>query len=208
MKQKAQQITDNNTLPLQIHKKRQSGFSLIEIMVAAVILSIGILGVVSLQVIGMKGTHQSYMKHQAMAIVQSLTERMRSNVTGVIDGDYVQANSTINCGTSPPTCNTTTSNCSAAEIAAVDKHNIICGYQAGAGERTGGLKITTASDIATLLNGTLDITCNEATSTGGCANGAVTIRVGWTERDIGDETNIATIDGVTDFIIVSTRISP
>ena len=208
MKQKAQQITNSNTLPLQTYKKRQSGFSLIEIMVAAIILSIGILGVVSLQVIGMKGTHQSYMKHQAMAIVQALTERMRSNVTGVTAGDYVQASAGLVCATPPPVCNTATTNCSAADIAAVDNHNIICGYQTGAGQRTGGLKITAANDIATLLNGTLDITCNDAAGAGGCANGAVTIRVGWAERDIGEETNTANAVGVTDFIVVSTRISP
>jgi len=51
---------------------KQSGFSLIEIMVAALILSIGILGLVGLQVIGLKGTQQSSMKWQTVVMLQTL----------------------------------------------------------------------------------------------------------------------------------------
>ena len=60
MKKNTHKITEILPLNQNIkHVHAQSGFSLIEIMVAAVIHTIGILGVAGLQMVGMKGTHQS-----------------------------------------------------------------------------------------------------------------------------------------------------
>ncbi len=190
---KINQISFDNQLIKAGHT--QSGFSLIEIMVAAVILSIGILGVVSLQVIGMKGTHQSYMKQQAMAVVQSLTERMHSNKQGVIADNYKVDSATFDCSVLP-SCSSASSNCSVAEIATVDLHNIVCGYKKGSAPRTGGVELVAAGDISSLINGELDVTCPT-----GCATGVVRINVQWTEREFGTETA-----GPDDSLMVTTRI--
>lgn len=183
-------------------KSVQSGFSLIEIMIAAVILSIGILGVVSLQVVSMKGTHQSYMKHQAMSVVQSLTERMRSNTAGLVAGNYQQGSNAFACNV-PPVCNLATSNCSALEIATLDLHNVYCGY--GTTARTGGIKVTSADDKVILANGSVNIVCNPA---GNCATGDVTITVGWAERQVGKEAVTVDANGATDYLVINTRIRP
>lgn len=174
----------------------QSGFSLIEIMVAAVILSIGILGVAGLQMVGMKGTHQSYMKQQAMAVVQSLTERMHANKQGVIAGNYVVDSSTFACTAALPACSNSSSNCTVAEIATVDLHNLVCGYKKGSAPRTGGVEVVSAGDISSLVNGELDVTCPT-----GCATGEIRINVQWTEREFGSE-----IPGIDDSLMVTTRI--
>ena len=175
---------------------KQSGFSLIEIMVAALILSIGILGVASLQIIGMKGTHQSYMKQQAMAVVQSLTERMHANKSGVIAGNYLVNSSTFDCNAVLNTCSSSSSNCTNVEIATVDLHNLVCGYKKGSAPRTGGVEVVAAGDVSTLVNGELDVTCPT-----GCATGEIRINVQWTEREFGSET-----PGVDDSLMVTTRI--
>ncbi len=181
--------------------KKQIGFSLIEVMVAAVILSIGLLGVAGLQIVGMKGTHQSYMKQQAMAIVQDLTERMHSNKQAVIAGDYVASNASVDCS-DLPVCNTSASNCSVADIAKVDLHNVMCGYKAGSAPSTGGIKSTAAGDIISLVNGRLDITC----PAGDCTAGDVQFNVRWTERAIGQETVDVDADGTSESLLVTTRI--
>jgi len=188
--------------PFKLARRKQSGFSLIEIMIAALVLSVGILGTVGLQVISMKGTHQSYMKQQAMAVVQNLTERMRSNTTGLIAGNYEDNSIAFACG-ALPVCNTAASNCSAANIAQIDLHNVICGY--GSPSRTGGIKVTAVGDRPLLINGTLNIACKPA---GNCTNGDITITVGWAERDLGKETVTADANGATDFLVVNTRIIP
>ncbi len=196
---KISQISFDKQIPKA--ERIQTGFSLIEIMVAAVILSIGVLGVVSLQIIGLKGTHQSYMKQQAMAIVQSLTERMHSNKQGVIAGNYVASNASVDCA-DLPVCNTATSSCSVADIAKVDLHNVMCGYKAGAAPSTGGIKANAAGDIVALVNGRLDISC----PAGDCTDGDVQINIRWTERAIGQETVDVDADGASNSLSVTTRI--
>jgi type IV pilus assembly protein PilV len=192
-------IQIRTTHDVLLNQNRQAGFSLIEVMVAAVILSIGILGVASLQIISMKGTQQSYMKQQAVDLVHSLSERMRSNKEGVINDNYLLADSaTIDCDTPPPSCSTGTANCSAADIATVDKHNIVCGYKAAGASKTGGVKTTGATDIAILSEGTLNISCPNT-----CPTGDVRISVEWREREFGEEDQ-----GPKDSIVVNTRILP
>ncbi len=176
---------------------KQSGFSLIEVMIAALILSIGILGVAGLQIIGMKSTHQSFMKQQAVSVMQSLTERMHSNKQGVIAGNYNIDSSTFDCGVLPD-CNDSSSNCTIAEIATVDLHNIICGYKKGSAPSTGGIESNAAGDISPLVDGELDINC----VAGDCSAGDVQINIQWSERGFDKETP------VRDSLLVTTRITP
>ena len=180
---------------------KQSGFSLIEIMVAALILSIGILGVVGLQVIGLKGTQQSYMKHQAMSVVQNLTERMRSNKVGVFTGEYALPNSdSFNCGAAAiPNCSNASSVCSAEDIATADIHNLVCGYKNGTASRTGGIRNLASDDISTFLGGKLAIACSDG---GDCSTGNMRIEVNWTERELREDQQVT-----EDSLVINTRIS-
>ena len=173
-------------------------------MIVALILSIGILGVAGLQIVGMKGTHQSYMKQQAAGIINTLTERMRSNKQGVIGGRYLLDNDVnpVDCSAAALDC--TTSSCTATNIASLDLHNIVCGYQAGSTtHKTGGVKASSANDIAILTDGDLDISYPN-----GPATGDVRIEVQWSERKFGQEQD--TVEGVIekDSLVINTRILP
>ena len=154
----------------------QSGYSLIEVMIAAFLLSFAILGIAGLQMIGMKGTHQSLMKQQAMGLVQNITERIRSNSANLSAYEFDSA--TFNCGSALPDCSTV--NCSATQIATVDINNLVCGY--GATSKTSALKASSASDDVILTNGSLKVECVPA---GNCLSRDIRVTVGWTEREIG-----------------------
>lgn len=67
----------------------QRGFSLLEILVAIIVLSIGLLGLAGLQVSGMKANQGAYLRTQANALAYDIIERMRANVTPAITGAYV-----------------------------------------------------------------------------------------------------------------------
>lgn len=168
-------------------KSRQSGFNLIEVMIAALIVSVGILGVAGLQITSLKGTHQSFMKQQAMGVMQNLIERMRSNQAGVVAGSYVFDSASVNCAAPVPSCSVL--DCNADQIALRDTLNLVCGYKSGVGNRTGGVKMTSASDNLILANGTLSVACRD------CSVGDLTISIGWTERAIGQE--IPQADSIT-----------
>ncbi len=184
--------------------KKQTGFSLLEVVIAALILSTGLLGVASLQIVGMKGTQQSSMKNQAMGVVQSITERMRANYQGVIENKYVLADTNttaFNCATPAPNC---TAGCDKTDIAKADLHNLICGY--GNTPRTGGVA-TAGTDIGILVNGSLKLECAGSVAVTvpptppSCAQGDMKITVEWAEGALGEET-------VTrDSLVLTTRIA-
>jgi type IV pilus assembly protein PilV len=55
------------------------GFTMIEVLVALVILAVGILGVASLQGNALRFTHNAQLRSQAIAIAQDMVERLRTN---------------------------------------------------------------------------------------------------------------------------------
>lgn len=67
-------------------KPHQRGFSLIEMLVALLVLSIGLLGVAALQTKGQQFNHRAYLRTQATFLSQDLMERMRNNRTIALDG--------------------------------------------------------------------------------------------------------------------------
>ena len=181
----------------------QDGFSLIEVMVSAFVLGIGILGIVGLQVISVKGTQQSYMRHQATNMIQSLAEKMRANIKGTLASNYVvvDSNTAIDCSTALPAaddCATTTATCSAAEVATFDLYRLVCGYDTSDGKQTGGLKNM-------LTAGKLEVACQiNAAGVALCDKGEVSIKVSWSERAF-DKASEASV--VPDTLQLNTRIA-
>jgi len=58
---------------------RQRGFNLVEVLIAVLVLSAGLLGLAGLQIAGMKSSHSAYLRSQAAFAVYDLLERMRAN---------------------------------------------------------------------------------------------------------------------------------
>ena len=99
--------------------RSQQGFNLIEVMVALVVLSIGLLGLAGLQVLGLKYNHQSYERTQATILINDIIDRMRANPDAASAGTYVSAAPT----TAPTTysgCFSPGSYCTSAQVAAYD----------------------------------------------------------------------------------------
>jgi type IV pilus assembly protein PilV len=69
---------------------RQSGFSLIEVLVAMLVLAIGLLGLAALQTQGVRFNHDAYLRTNATALAYDITDKMRVNRTNA--ADYVTAN--------------------------------------------------------------------------------------------------------------------
>ena len=100
------------------------GFSLIEILVSLVVLSIGLMGLAGLQIAGLKGTNDAHYRTQASLLMMDLADRMRANQVGVAEGKY-RTSSTINCA-NPPTKQCDTENCEGKELASFDRYTITC----------------------------------------------------------------------------------
>ncbi len=101
-------------IPVVSLRNQQAGFTLIEVLVSALILAIGLVGVAGLQAMSLKNNQSAYMRSQATALAYDLADRMRSNVAGAEAGFYRPALAAIR-----NTCSTSTG-CSTQQMAQND----------------------------------------------------------------------------------------
>jgi len=59
--------------------KSQSGFSMLEVLISLLILGIGLLGLASLQAVGMQNNHSAYLRSHASILSYEIIDSMRSN---------------------------------------------------------------------------------------------------------------------------------
>ncbi len=87
----------------------QKGAGMMEVLIALLVLSIGILGLATLQSIGLKYNHQSYQRTQAILQIYDMADRIRSNVPGKISAYDSMASAgpapttlSVDCTVAPP----------------------------------------------------------------------------------------------------------
>jgi type IV pilus assembly protein PilV len=66
----------------------QRGMTLVEALVALVVLSIGLLGVAALQVASLRNSHAAHTRAQATALAYDIADRMRANRAAAQSGNY------------------------------------------------------------------------------------------------------------------------
>lgn len=81
---------------------KQSGFSLIEILVTVSILAVGLLGLAGLQLRALNAERESYARGQALMLVDEMAERIIINKSRAAAGEYGSdlgygAGSTVDC---------------------------------------------------------------------------------------------------------------
>lgn len=93
-------------ISMQNSAHRQKGFTLIEALVAFLILSIGMLGIASLQLISLKAGHTAAFRTVAVIKVEEMFERIRNNPVEVASyGTAVAVNNSCNDYGPPVECN-------------------------------------------------------------------------------------------------------
>ncbi len=63
----------------------QDGFTLLEVLISLVILSIGLLGLAALQTTSLKQNQGAYYRSQSAQLSYFITDRMRANISGLPD---------------------------------------------------------------------------------------------------------------------------
>ena len=143
-----------------------SGFSIIEVLVALVILSVGLLGLAALQAEGLRGTSAAIQRTTAVSYASDIADRMRANNSGL--ANYVVSRSdkalkgrSLTCGDDHVSGNPVNAKtCTATDMA---QHDLFK-WKAELGDRYEGL-IESSAD----------------------AENRYTITVFWTDRTIIDE---------------------
>lgn len=69
-------------------RRRNQGFSLLEVLVAVVVFSVGLMGMAGLLMVSVRTNHSSYLRSQAGFLAQSMADRMRVNMPALWTNGY------------------------------------------------------------------------------------------------------------------------
>ena len=64
--------------PVQI-SDRQRGFTLLEVLIAVMLLAVGLLGLAGLQAVSLRNNHSAYLRSQATMLTYEIIDSMRTN---------------------------------------------------------------------------------------------------------------------------------
>lgn len=90
-----------------------NGFTLIEVLIAMVIMSVGMLGIAGLYVTSMQAGRTSILRHNAVTLAGDVADRIRANPRAA--ASYALADAGV-----PSTCVALATNCTRDEMAAND----------------------------------------------------------------------------------------
>ncbi len=94
------------------------GFTLIEVLITLLILSIGFLGIAGVQSLSLQQAHNTYFRTQADLLLRDMADRMRNNAEGASLGLYVHEGGAS--GGNAAACSGSAALCSVDQMAVAD----------------------------------------------------------------------------------------
>lgn len=172
-------------------RSKQQGVGLVEVLVALMVFSMGMLGIASLQIITKRSSFEAQQRQEAVLIANDMISRIKnSGLTPVqiktsFDGQDFSAASTPNT----PTTNCLTSDCTVGQLVAYDLfswHKNIYGSSVSVGS---GLSAKNVSGL-TSAKGCIDVSEVSSKTT------KVTVTVAWLSMSgmSGSKTRACSID--------------
>ncbi|MES9992269.1 MAG: type IV pilus modification protein PilV [Candidatus Thiodiazotropha sp.] len=174
------------------HRRTEHGMTLVEVLIAAVVVAVGLLGIASLQINALQGSTHADYRTRAIDFATALSDRMQANLIGVADNNYLQAPAcnlnlasvAPNCAMTPEMADAATiADCDPQQLASYDLHQLGCGP---------GIENS-------LPGGVLQIACidNDTSDVDPCSDlSPLLITISWqqqgrvTDRDPGDAQEI------------------
>jgi type IV pilus assembly protein PilV len=99
--------------------KNQNGFTLIEVLIAVVLLAGGLLGLAALQAAGLSNNQSAYNRSQATQLAYDIADRMRANPKAA--ASYLANPSTANA--TATACSSSANTCTPAQLAVKDLYD-------------------------------------------------------------------------------------
>ena len=96
---------------------RQSGVSLLEVLISIVILTVGLLGTAHMQTTGLVNNQRAYQRSQATLLAYDIADRMRANSPSI--NSYLTSYMELKDALAQDSCNSTES-CTATKMAEND----------------------------------------------------------------------------------------
>ena len=162
---------------MSVSVEKQSGFSLIEVLIALVVISVGLLATARMQMEALRGSQGAYFSSQANFMIREMSDRMRANPQGVRDGNYDLLTTSSGAAASMSTCIETETVCTPSAIANADLATWSRYLHSTAATATGFAPLLPSGDTVTATGSVI----------ADGATGSYTISVTWSERINGEE---------------------
>lgn len=109
--------------------RKNRGFTLLEVLIAVLIFSFGMMGLAALQSFSVKNNQSSSLRSQATVLGYQIIDNMRANRNAVLAGEYFADYEVTACSLADPTGTDT-----AATDLAVWRNNLACALPGGQGQ--------------------------------------------------------------------------
>jgi type IV pilus assembly protein PilV len=141
-------------------KTKRKGFTLIEVLVALAVLSLGLLGIAALQSKGQQFTQEAYFVTQATVLANQIMDRIRLNA------NYARTNFTSGSGgyvaSAAPASNVTTCITAVCSNAAARNYDLFIWYNALAANLPNGTGTITGATVNSRVRYTVSISWSPA----------------------------------------------
>jgi type IV pilus assembly protein PilV len=129
--------------------QRRNGFTLVEVLIALLVMSIGLLGIGKIMMLSARANDSALMRSQATALGYTILDAMRANRQAALSGAYITAGAdpgAVACTVAAP--------CSSGQQAQNDLHLWVLSLAAGLPAGQGSVAINTAAVGADAINQT------------------------------------------------------
>ncbi|HET6633125.1 MAG TPA: type IV pilus modification protein PilV [Rhodanobacteraceae bacterium] len=157
--------------------RNRTGFGLIEVLVAVLVFSLGLIGLAGLMVMSTQANHGAFIRTQATFLAQNMADRMRANPVGLwadaYDDTYPVTGTALACSEASP--------CTPAQVAVRDKQqwSTMLKQLLPDDDNLKTTSIECTSDDATALASIPSFSAKRAPYDGTC-----TMKITWTERSL------------------------
>ncbi len=131
-----------------MNRQHHNGFTILEIVITLVILSVALLGLGGLQTTAIQGANASLSRTTATLIAQEMSERIRANPAGIANGNYNNLDSST---ATNPGC--ISSGCSTSAAVAMTDLYEIRGYFENLTNRAGFVPRLPSGRLTVVTNG-------------------------------------------------------
>lgn len=157
--------------------RRIAGFSMIELLVAVLVMGIGVLGITGLQVASMQNNREALLRSEAAQMAYSILDRIRANRIGGA-GIVGLAYDGLAVGDAPPNANDCqAANCSQAQMVAFDLAVWKCSL--GSFDADGGCVALRAANVLPPTNQQPGLPQGDGSVVVNGATGVITVTVQW-----------------------------
>lgn len=162
--------------------RRMRGFTLVELLVAVLIMAVGVLGIAGLQVESMQQNHSALFRAEALQLTNAILDRIRAN-----------KNVTYSALMGAPPASTTdceVSSCTPTQLEAYDVAQWKCSINS---EDSTGQQLTVCNSLKGLDGSSMGITGELPDGDGSItlANGVYTVTVQWVDSHSGSTSSIS-----------------